>query len=159
MTQSPGREQERHWDRESMVQYLYGLDVKEGLESAHLESCVDCRAEYGELISRRKSAVIECPLSEDQLRTQRQAVFARIERPSRPAPLWGLAPAAATALLVVMGIVTQPPRPVRPAQTAAITASDRELFNELNEMLSEDTPRGAAPIRALFSEQTNGEAQ
>jgi hypothetical protein len=98
-------------------------------------------------------------LTEDQMRKQRKAVFARIDRPTRPAPLWGLAPAAATALLLVVGIATQAPRPAAPVQTAAITASDRELFNELNEMLTEDSPRGAAPIRALFSEQSNGEAQ
>lgn len=142
-----------------MIRHLYGLDAAEGLEAAHLESCQECQAEFSGLRARRKSAVLDCPLSEDQLRSQRQAVFARIERPSKPVPLWGLAPAAATALLLVMGIATQPPRSVDPPQTAAITASDRALFNELNEMLSEDTPRGAAPIRALFSEQTDGEAQ
>jgi hypothetical protein len=142
-----------------MVWHLYGLDVAEGLNPAHLESCQQCRAEWARLQLRRQASLPAGALTEDQLRKQRKAVFARIERPSRPAPLWGLAPAAATALLLVIGIATQAPQPVEPVQTAAITASDRELFNELNDMLSEDSPRGAAPIRALFSEQSNGEAQ
>ncbi|HNY42190.1 MAG TPA: hypothetical protein PKJ41_17430 [Bryobacteraceae bacterium] len=159
MTQRLDAQAGRHWDREAMVMHLYGLDVADGLETAHLEACQQCRAEWDRVQSRRSASLTSESLDENQLRKQRKAVFTRIERPSRPAPLWGLAPAAATALLLVMGIMTQPPRPAEPAQTAAITASDKELFNELNEMLSEDTPRGAAPIRALFSEQNNGEAQ
>lgn len=159
MTQMLNGQTGRHWNREEMVWHLYGLDPAEGLSAAHLESCAQCRAEWNQLQFRRQASLRGEALTEDQLRKQRKAVFARIERPSRPAPLWGLVPAAATALLLVMGIATQPPRPSDPVQTAAITASDRELFNELNEMLSQDTPRGAAPIQALFSEQTSGEAQ
>lgn len=159
MTQMSNGAFERHWNREDMVLHLYGLDPPEGLNAAHLDLCAQCRTQWNQLQSRRQASLRGEALTEDQFRKQRQAVFARIERPSRPAPLWGLVPAAATALLLVMGIATQPPRPSDPVQTAAITASDRELFNELNELLSQDTPRGAAPIQALFSEQTSGEAQ
>ncbi len=149
----------RHWGREEMVSHLYGLDLAAGLETAHLENCERCRAEWARVQLRRRESAAGAALSEDQMRRQRKAVFARIERPSRPAPLWGFVPAAATALLLVVGIATQAPRPVENVQTAAITASDRELFNELSEMLNEETPRGAAPIRALFVETSDGEAQ
>ncbi len=159
MTERLNAQNGQHWGREEMVSHLYGLDLAAGLETAHLETCYRCRAEWAGLQSRRKESVAGAAISEDLLRRQRKAVFARIERPSRPAPLWGLAPAAATALLLVMGIATQAPRPVEHVRTAAITASDRALFSELSEMLNEDTPRGAAPIRALFVEQVDGEAQ
>ncbi len=159
MTERLNAHNGRHWGREEMVSHLYGLDLAAGLETAHLETCDRCRAEWAELQLRRRESAAGRVVSEDQMRRQRKAVFARIERPARPTPLWGLAPAAATALLLVMGIATQAPRPMENVQTAAITASDRELFNELSEMLSEDTPRGAAPIRALFVEKVDGEAQ
>jgi hypothetical protein len=149
----------RHWSREEMVSHLYGLDVADDLELSHLEMCEACSAGWTSVQMRRSESAAAAVVPEDLLRKQRNAVFTRIERPSRPTPLWGLAPAAATALLLVMGIVTQAPRPVDNVQTAAVTASDKELFNELSEMLSEDAPRGAAPIRALFVEQNEGESR
>lgn len=159
MTERLSARNGQHWGREEMVSHLYGLDVAAGLETAHLATCERCRAEWAEVQSRRRESVAGAGITEELLRRQRKAVFARIDRPSRPTPLWGFVPAAATALLLVVGVATQAPRPVEHVQTAAITASDRALFNELSELLSEDTPRGAAPIRALFVEKVDGEAQ
>lgn len=141
-----------------MVSHLYGLDPAEGLNAGHLETCELCHSAWLGVNERRRESLSGMAVSEDLLRRQRRAVFARIEKPRRPSPLWGLVPAAMTALLLV-GVSFQSPKPVEYEQTAAITASDRELFNELSEMMQEDTPRAAAPIRALFVEQTDGEAQ
>ena len=158
MTERMNNQTGRHWSRDEMVSHLYGLDPAEGLNSGHLETCESCRPAWLGLQERRRDSLSGMTVSEGLLRKQRQAVFARIERPRPPAPLWGLVPAAMTALLLV-GVSFQPPKPEAYIQTAAITASDRELFNELSELLQEDTPRAAAPIRALFVEQTDGEAQ
>jgi anti-sigma factor RsiW len=149
----------RHWSSEELVDHFYGLDPAEGLEVSHLESCERCSARLASIQQLRRESAAPRTVSEDLLRRQRNAVFARLERPARRSALWGLAPAAATALLVVMGVMLQPTRPVENVQTAAITASDRELLNEVSAMLNDDAPRGAAPIKALFAEQSEGEAQ
>ncbi|MBA3974956.1 MAG: hypothetical protein C0504_12165 [Candidatus Solibacter sp.] len=148
----------RHWSRDEMVSHLYGLDAAEGLNASHLDSCESCHSGWLAVQQRRRESLSGMTVSGDLLRRQRKAIFARIDRPRRPSPLWGLAPAAVTALLLV-GVSFQPPKPAVYTQTAAITASDRELFNELSELMREDTPRAAAPIRALFVEQMDGEAQ
>lgn len=158
MTERMNNHAGRHWSRDEMVSHLYGLDAAEGLNPSHLETCESCHSGWLALQQRRQDSLSGMTVSEGRLRKQRQAVFARIERPRRPAPLWGLVPAAMTALLLV-GVSFQSPKPVSYTQTAAITASDRELFNELSELMQEDTPRAAAPIRALFVEQIDGEAQ
>jgi hypothetical protein len=158
MTERMNNQTGRHWSRDEMVSHLYGLDPAEGLNAGHLETCASCHSEWLALQERRRESLSGMTVSEDLLRRQRRAVFARIEKPRRPAPLWGLVPAAMTALLLV-GVSFQSREPVEHIQTAAITASDRELFNELSEMIQEDTPRAAAPIRALFEEQMDGEAQ
>ncbi|MBE0657925.1 MAG: hypothetical protein IH602_09560 [Bryobacteraceae bacterium] len=158
MTERMNNQTGRHWSRDEMVSHLYGLDPAEGLKPEHLESCELCHSAWLAMNERRRDSLSGMAVSEDLLRRQRRAVFARIEKPRRPAPLWGLVPAAMTALLLV-GVSFQSREPVEHIQTAAITASDRELFNELSELMQEDTPRAAAPIRALFVEQTDGEAQ
>jgi hypothetical protein len=158
MTERLNNQTGRHWSRDEMVSHLYGLDPAGELNPAHLESCESCHAAWAGMQARRQESVSGTAVSEDLLRRQRRAVFARIERPRRPSPLWGLVPAAMTALLLV-GVSFQSPRPAVYTQTAAITASDRELFNELSELMQEDTPRAAAPIRALFVEQIDEEAQ
>lgn len=157
MNERLSNQTDRHWSRDEMVSHLYGLDPAGDLNPSHLDSCESCHTAWQAIQDRRVESVSGPAVSEDLLRRQRQAVFARIERPRRPSPLWGLAPAAMTALLLI-GVSFQSPKPVEYNQTAAITASDRELFNELSELMQEDTPRAAAPIRALF-EQTHGEAQ
>lgn len=158
MTERLNNQTGRHWSRDEMVSHLYGLDPAGGLNPEHLESCISCNAAWTGLQERRRESLSAPAVSEEMLRRQRKAIFARIDRPRRPAPLWGLVPAAMTALLLI-GVSFQSPKAADYAQTAAITASDRELFNELSEMLQEDTPRAAAPIRALFVEQIEGEAQ
>jgi hypothetical protein len=158
MTERLNNQMGRHWSRDEMVSHLYGLDPADGLNPTHLDSCVSCNAAWTGIQERRRESISSAGVSENLLRMQRKAIFARIDRPRRPAPLWGLVPAAMTALLLI-GVSLQSPKPAENPQTAAITASDRELFNELSEMMERDTPLAAAPIRALFVEQIEGEAQ
>jgi len=151
--------QDRHWTDEDLLVRLYGLDPPEGLETAHLDSCQECNSRWLSLESRRRQVLTAPPVSEDRLRAQRQAVFARIEGPRRSAPLWGLIPAAATALLLVAGVALNE-RPLAPEpRQAAISASDRELLREIASMVNEETPRAADPIRGLFAEDAGMEVQ
>jgi hypothetical protein len=148
-----------HWSEARLLDRLYGLDPPPGLSEAHLDSCPDCAARWTALQTSR-AALIAQPapaFAEDRLRAQRIAVFNRIERPRG---IWALAPAAATALLVVMGIALQTSPPVREPQTVAvISQSDRELFGEIAALMEEDAPRATDPFRGLFDANSNQEVQ
>ncbi len=142
-----------HWTEEAMLDRLYGLDPRAGLDASHLDSCAECSARFSSLQARRSVVVdAHAPVSEDRLRAQRLAVFARIETARRPW-VWRLVPAAATALVVMMGVALHQPAPVvEPKPVAVLAQSDRELLSEIATLMEEDEPRAAVPIRGLFAD-------
>lgn len=150
-----------HWSEARLIERLYGLEPPLELSAAHLEICAECGGRWKALQARR-AEMLSGPapaVSEDRLRAQRIAVFQRVERPAARR-IWALAPAAATALLVVMGVALQAPAPVRETQTASvITQSDRELFSEIAALMEQDEPRAADPFRGLFDSNSSQEVQ
>lgn len=150
-----------HWNDAQMLERLYGLEAPAGLSEAHLEECSACASRWNEL-QRRRARLLEASapaISDERLRAQRTAVFARLEG-RRARGFWAFAPAAATALVLVAAIVIQSPAPAPPpaVQTAAVlTQSDRELFNDIASIISEDTPRATETFRGLFDGAAAGE--
>ncbi|QOY84971.1 hypothetical protein [Paludibaculum fermentans] len=142
-----------HWTESDLISRLYGLDPAEGRSPAHLTECRDCSDHWQAVQARRRSVVEDAPASseglEERLRAQRQAVWARIERPRRPL-LWRMIPATATALMIFAGVAMhQAKPPVIPVQTAS-AVSDAQFFNEIASVVNQETPRAADPLQGLF---------
>ncbi|MGJ5820346.1 hypothetical protein [Paludibaculum fermentans] len=142
-----------HWTESDLISRLYGLDPEQGRSAAHLEECRECGALWLSVQARRGSVVNVAPVPdealEERLRAQRQAVWARIEKPRRPF-LWRMLPAAATALMIFAGVAMhQVKPPVPPVQTAS-TVSDAQFFNEIASVVNQETPRAADPLQGLF---------
>lgn len=151
-----------HWTESDLIDRLYGMAVPEGLTARHLDECPECAQSWAALAVRR-GVVLAAPgqISDERLRAQRQAIWARIEQP-RPAMIWRVMPAAATALLLFLGIALhQAPAPrIEPAEvTATQTVSDAQLFTEIASVVNRDSPGAVDPIRGLFSSDTTVEAQ
>lgn len=147
-----GHPHETHWTTEAMLGRLYGLDPPPGSDVSHLDSCAGCQAQLAALEARRGAVVgASATVAGDRLRAQRQAVLSRIEAGTRGGA-WRLVPAAATALVMLLGVALHQPAPVvEPKPVAVLAQSDRELLSELATLMEEEEPRAAEPIRGLFS--------
>jgi len=151
-----------HWKESDLIDRIYGLEPAQGLSLRHLDECPECAQEWAALAARRGS-VLAAParVSEEQLRAQRQAIWARIEHPGRTM-FWRAMPAAAMALLLFVGIAlhqTPVPQP-EPVEVAAVqTVSDAQLFTELASVVNQESPRAATPIQGLFAADAAKEAQ
>ena len=152
-----------HWTDDELLGRLYGLaPAGEPRAEAHLANCEDCRARWAALMERRAAVVAPPPYDESRLRAQRSSIWARIER--QPAnPFWRALPVAATALLVVVGIMLHAPSPAPVESTvAAVQAqhlSDEQLMAEIYSVIDEETPGPVQPIRALFAAGEGVEVQ
>ena len=155
------QENSRHWGDDELLDRLYGLAPAPGFDAAHLESCPVCADRWTALATSRAALLAAAPPAtlalDARLRVQRSAIWNRIERPVQHF-LARLAPVAATALMIVVGVAlhqVQPPAP--PVQIAAI--SDDQLFSDIATVVSQETPAAAEPIRALFAATQSTEAQ
>ncbi|HEY3443054.1 MAG TPA: hypothetical protein VGK29_20000 [Paludibaculum sp.] len=151
-----------HWNESDLINQLYGVEPAVGLHMEHLSDCPECAQVWATLLTRR-GVVLSAPaqVSDEQLRTQRQAIWARIEQPQR-AMLWRAMPVAATALLLFVGVALhQAPVPrMEPVEVAsAQTVSDTQLFTELASVVNQDSPRAADSIQGLFAGDATTEAQ
>jgi len=151
-----------HWNESDLISQLYGVEPAAGLNVRHLNECPECAQAWAALLTRR-GIVLTAPaqVSDEQLRTQRQAIWARIEQPRR-AMLWRAMPAAATALLLFVGVALhQAPRPqLEPVEVASVqSVSDTQLFTELASVVNQESPRAADSIQGLFADDATTEAQ
>ena len=151
-----------HWNESDLIGQLYGVEPAVGLSARHLDECPECAQAWAASLARR-GMVLAAPaqVSDHQLRAQRQAIWARIEQPQR-GMLWRAMPAAATALLLFVGVALhQAPAPQLDAvEVAAVqTVSDTQLFTELASVVNQESPRAADPIQGLFSDDATTEAQ
>jgi len=156
----------RHWLDSELIEHLYGL-TPDGVSVAHLESCAACGARWAELQASRAALVAEPKLDDDFLRAQRQAVWSKIESHQRYGWLSWRVPAAATALVVLFGLLLSRPSvpPVSPQdKVEAIVASelkamqppsDEKFYEEMTAMAASTEPAAASPVRALFSDGTD----
>jgi hypothetical protein len=151
-----------HWNESDLLDRVYGLEPAQGLSVRHLDECPECALAWAAMATRR-SVILETPaqIPDEQLRSQRQAIWARIESPERMM-LWRTMPVAATALLLFVGVALhQSPAPrMEPVEVAAAqTVSDTQLFTEIASVVNQDSPRAADPIRGLFTDDGATEAQ
>ena len=151
-----------HWNESDLIGHLYGLEPAPDRLARHLNECPDCGQAWETLRSRR-SEILAAPaqVSDEQLRSQRQAIWARIEQPQR-LTLWRAMPVAATALLLFVGVALhQTPAPrMESVEVASVqTVSDTQLFTELASVVNQESPRAADPIQALFAGESTRETQ
>lgn len=151
-----------HWKESDLMDRLYQLEPAQGLAVRHLDECPECAEAWAALVTRRE-AVLTAPVqvSDERLRVQRQAIWAGIEQPRRPL-LWRAMPAAATALLLFVGIALhQSPAPqMQPVEVATVqTVSDSQLFTEIASVVNQESPRETDPMRGLFSDDATMGAQ
>lgn len=155
-----------HWSDEELVHLLYGLDPSSEKSASHLENCSAC-SERWQSLQRRKAALQSAPaVSDERLRLQRRAIFDRIEKSSQRNWRVTWMPAAATALLLTVGITMNfHTTPVAAPVVATHQAADQEFMADVASMsdvaasLSDDSPRAAEPIRALFDLDNQAEAR
>jgi hypothetical protein len=140
-----------HWQDDDLLVRLYGLEP-ERREALHaLESCPECSARFDAFSQRRRQGLSASPVSDDFLRAQRQAIYAKIEdRKRSPLHSWKV-PVGATAVVVFLGVLLQQPAP-KPIEEPVAAVSDAQFFSEIATLASDDEPRAAQPIKALFSE-------
>jgi hypothetical protein len=158
------REIDEHWRDGNLIRRLYGLAPEGGASDEHLTSCGECSSRWETLRLARLKTLTEAGsglVPETRLLEQRRALWARIDHPRR---FWfsKWAPVAATAMMLVVGLVLlQPARPLKaPASqaglnAAALSISDAELFSDLSAMASPAAPRAAEPIRGLFESSSS----
>lgn len=147
----------RHLDDEQLLLALYGAAAPEA--AAHLDACADCAAQLRRLQARRLDLAVAPlpPASDPRLRAQREAVYQAIEK-RRARPYWRALQAGALACSVLLAVLLYRPSP--PPETAAAHAlTDQQLFNDLAEMITRDTPAAAEPLMALFVAEESQEAQ
>jgi hypothetical protein len=146
-----------HWSDEDLLNRLYGLEAEAARHP--IESCAECAARWQALSERREAVLAAAPVSDDRLRAQRLAVFARIEAP-RPMWLWRAMPASAFALLLAAGIALHGPNPQAPAtEVAEAGVSDSQLFSEIAQITEQYAPAAADPLRELFAETASQEVK
>jgi anti-sigma factor RsiW len=145
----------RHLSSDEFVDHIYGISSaeQEAVQKAHLECCPECQAEMRLHEQRRKLArgeeVLSGPVTA-LLARQRDEILARIERPRYAAMRWVPAVVAA-GLLVAVALVPRasqtnapPADPVKPE-----IYSDQALRDAFS-LESEEVPRAASPLQALF---------
>jgi hypothetical protein len=158
---------DRHWEGGDLLRKLYGLVPEGGASEEHLTLCGECSGRWAALLLTRQSALSEASadsVPETRLIAQRRALWERIDHPRRFL-LAKWAPAVATALMLVVGVVLlHPPQP-QPAQgshaqsVGAPSISDAELFGDLSAMAAPAAPRAAEPIRGLFESSSSQEEE
>jgi len=152
-----------HWSDEDLIHRMYGVGPEEAARLAHLEACPECAARW-QAVERQRTVFVESARSaqvdESLLRAQRDAVWRRLEEARRPW-LWRMAPAGATALLLVFAVYLHRPAPQpEPAQVALYQQiSDEQLFSEIASIADETAPRAVQPIQALFDAKAETEVQ
>jgi hypothetical protein len=146
-----------HWSDDDLLMRLYGLEP-DGARHP-VDSCADCAARWRILAERREAVLAPPPVSDDRLRAQRLAVFARIEA-GRPFWLWRTVPATALALLLAAGVALHGPNPPAPAPEVAVAdISDSQLFSEVAQIAEQYAPAAAEPLSGLFSETASQEVK
>lgn len=151
---SSGKYNSPHWTESELIDRLYGLEPEAGRSAMHLNECDECGARWRDLQASRRSLLNAAPVEseklEERLRAQRQAVWARIERPQRGL-LWRMIPVTASALMILAGVALQQQSkpPVAPTQLVS-TVSDAQFFNEIATVVNQETPRAADPLQGLF---------
>jgi hypothetical protein len=151
-----------HWRENDLLDRIYGLEPAAGLSARHLDECSGCAEAWTALVARR-GVVLADPgqVSDERLRAQRQEIWARIEQPRRTL-IWRAMPAAATALLLFVGVAlhqTPGPRSEQTEVASVQTVSDAQLFTEIASVVNQDSPRATDPIQELFSGDATMEAQ
>jgi len=159
--------EERHWSEGDLLLKLYALAPEDGASDGHLGSCHECCVRWEALRAARTEVLLESAgqsIPESRLLAQRKAVWARIDHPGKFLfSKW--APVAATAMMLVTGIVLLNPgssplatgmqSPAGNSGTASI--SDAQLFSDLSTMAASTTPRAVEPIRGLFESSSSKE--
>jgi hypothetical protein len=154
-----------HWNHDDLLDRLYGLDPRPGLDPAHFEVCAECRGSWTVLTQRREEFIGEVASSTDvpaeRWRAQRTAVMTRVEKPWA-SPFWRIVPAGALAMMLVAGVLLHQPAPA-PVETAqnhqVVAVSDAELFSEAATMADLDGSRTTQTIQALFDSNSEVEVQ
>ncbi len=157
------RDDERHWQDDDLFRKLYGLSPESLVSEAHLVACRECSSRWMALRLARTESLRQAQdalVQETRLHEQRRALWARIDHPRR---FWlsKWIPAAATSLMLAVGLVLLHPAKPLPAPVSlagqsanqsdtAAPISDAELFSDLSAMALPTTPRAAEPIRGLF---------
>jgi hypothetical protein len=158
-------EDSRHWGDLDLLHRLYGLAPEGVASDEHLASCGECSSRWEALRLARAEALDNAGtglVSETRLLMQRRALWARIDHP-RKFWLSKWAPAAATAMMLVAGVVLlHPGRPLpapvsQSVSNGVASISDAELFSDLSAMASPAAPRAAEPIRGLFEDSSSEE--
>jgi hypothetical protein len=154
-----------HWNQDDLLDRLYGLDPRSGLDPAHLDACSECGKAWM-TVSRKRDALVGKfaagnNAQEERLRTQRSVVLNRVAR-HWAAPLWRMVPAGAMALVLVAAVMLHRPTP-EPVETAQVlqpaAVSDAELFSEAATMADLDGTRTTGTIQALFDANSEVEVQ
>jgi hypothetical protein len=148
---NPSAGSNAHWRDEDLLTRIYGLDPEPPDQLHALESCPECLARFEALVARRQQVVSGGIVSDDFLRAQRQAILSKIEDRRRGVWTSWKVPVAATALVVMMGVLLQRPAP-QPVVDPAPAVSDAQFFSEIATLASSDEPRAADPIKGLFTE-------
>ena len=138
-----------HWSDEELIHRMYGVGQEEEARVSHLQECQECSAKWLALEQRRGLFVESA-----------QTVTLRLEEARRPW-LWRMAPAGATALLLLFALVLHRPAPQPvPQEIAAYQQiSDEQLFSEIASMVDETAPRVAKPMQGLFEAGAEVEVQ
>jgi anti-sigma factor RsiW len=155
-----------HWSDDDLLDRLYGQDAPAGKDASHLDQCEACGQRWNQLTQRKAQWSAAMPLvDEARLRAQRERIWRRVEETRRPW-IWRAVPAAATALMLLVGVALQTgSAPEIAGQKMAMTqpvkaeVSDQELFSEIASIANDEEPAGAAAIRNLFDANGEGEAQ
>jgi predicted anti-sigma-YlaC factor YlaD len=152
----PDQEWGRHWRDEDLLDRLYGMEPAVGAE-AHLENCPECAARWKAFEARRTELRTEPTVGEEFLRSQRQAIWARIEDRGRTRWMgWALPSTAAVALAMAALLYRPAPEPqtevaVEIAElNAAQPASDSEFFESTAAVAAESEPQAAQTVEGLF---------
>ena len=156
------RKETQHWSDEQLLQSVYGTGREGAAAETHLVECAECAARWQALLSRRAGVVghaDEAAVNDERLRSQRAAVWARIEGKPR-GWLWRWAPAGAAAGMIAAGmLLLQPGFHPRAGQAAEARISDQQLFDDAAALSSPEAPWAAAPIRGLFEERNEPEEE
>ncbi len=132
-----------HWNQKDYSEWLYGLKEKD----AHVESCLQCRAELERLAVERRRLLDSPEVSEEFLAAQRRSIYRRLgERSRNWAPLrWAVS--LAMLLVVVVGLTVE-----RSRKSTASLAADDQLFRDLAKIEQSDEPQAIQPLHHLFEE-------
>jgi hypothetical protein len=151
-----------HISKDQLMAQLYGLESHD----SHLSDCVECRAQYEALVTRKVQLTAREEVSSDFLAAQRRAVYERMGERPHTMRVW--VPAFATAALVVLALVAHNPRESESSAVEnqavvkqtnikqAVEISDSQLFSDVvsfEQAMDQSEPRAIAPIHGLFEEK------